>query len=457
MRSGRFLRWQWINQPAVLLVLIALLAGGIRLYRLDTPTYRIFDEGCYTEQLCQEPTLFEAAGQFEGVTDVNPEHPPLGKWMIRVGIAIFGDSALGWRVVSVLAGASTAALTAWIAFLLFGSKGWLLVAGIAMSLETLNIAMSRLANLDILVTVWVLLGFLFLVKSRALLQHQFAGSSGVRAGSSRCLLAAGLTFGAACATKWSGVLALIAAILVAYMSLRSSWTDDGVASRRRAREPDPKGAALRQLLVPFFAIPLAVYLIAAVLSGDGVITLLQRQSDMVRFQWAARFPSQDATHSYPRRVMVSAALLLLPERVFSEGGRTIRYAFIDPVILIASVVAVPYVVVRWFRLHEWVTLLLIMAVFVQSVPWLLVRSPYAYYLTPVAPFAVLLLIFALRALVVRAGERIAWIGIGVSVGVVALLFLTLAIMWPFLFGVHPLDGGDVRWTVLDGLYLGNGP
>ena len=36
----------------------------------------------------------------------NPEHPPLGKELLALGIALFGDRALGWRVMPLLSARS---------------------------------------------------------------------------------------------------------------------------------------------------------------------------------------------------------------------------------------------------------------------------------------------------------------------------------------------------------------
>ena len=36
----------------------------------------------------------------------NMEHPPLGKELIAIGMAIFGDQPLGWRFMSTIFGAS---------------------------------------------------------------------------------------------------------------------------------------------------------------------------------------------------------------------------------------------------------------------------------------------------------------------------------------------------------------
>ena len=39
-----------------------------------------------------------------GYTAPTPVHPPLGKWLIALGIRIFGMNPVGWRIGAAVAG-----------------------------------------------------------------------------------------------------------------------------------------------------------------------------------------------------------------------------------------------------------------------------------------------------------------------------------------------------------------
>ncbi|MFW7400615.1 MAG: phospholipid carrier-dependent glycosyltransferase, partial [Rothia mucilaginosa] len=102
-------RWGWLA-PA----LIVLVAGILRFYNLAHPNAIVFDETYYAKDAysyvhygyelswSKDANASFAAGHPSGLLTDSPEyvvHPPLGKWMIAAGMAIFGDNnPFGWRV-----------------------------------------------------------------------------------------------------------------------------------------------------------------------------------------------------------------------------------------------------------------------------------------------------------------------------------------------------------------------
>ena len=61
------------------------------LVRLTVPAKPFFDEIHY---------LPAARAILDLSHPANPEHPPLGKEILALGIALFGDRPLGWRIMS---------------------------------------------------------------------------------------------------------------------------------------------------------------------------------------------------------------------------------------------------------------------------------------------------------------------------------------------------------------------
>lgn len=77
---------------------IGVLAQSLFSYRLTIPTKLMFDE---THYVPAARTLIALAGPR------NIEHPLLAKEIIAGGILLFGDTSLGWRFFSTLAGTAT--------------------------------------------------------------------------------------------------------------------------------------------------------------------------------------------------------------------------------------------------------------------------------------------------------------------------------------------------------------
>jgi len=86
---------QHTREPIGWTVALTLLFLALVSVRLLIPSKPFFDEIHY---LPAARTLLELSHP------LNREHPPLGKEFIALGIAIFGDSPLGWRIMSALAG-----------------------------------------------------------------------------------------------------------------------------------------------------------------------------------------------------------------------------------------------------------------------------------------------------------------------------------------------------------------
>ena len=172
---------------------IALFALVLRLLNLGTPKGFIFDEVYYVDG-ARDYLKYGVE-----VTGADPEfvvHPPVGKWLIALGIKIFGDSEFGWRFMGALLGSVMVILIALIAQRLFRNPFLTICASALIAMDGLALVHSRTALLDIYLSFFILLATYFFVMR----WHWWAG----------------LALGLAVATKWSGLyfLALFAAIAV---------------------------------------------------------------------------------------------------------------------------------------------------------------------------------------------------------------------------------------------------
>ena len=170
---------------------IALFALLLRLLNLGTPKGFIFDEVYYVDGARDYLKYgVEVAG-------ADPEfvvHPPVGKWLIALGIKIFGDNEFGWRFMGALLGSVMVILIALIAQRLFRNNFLTISASALIAMDGLALVHSRTALLDIYLSFFVLLATYFFVMR----WHWWTG----------------LALGLAVATKWSGLyfLALFAVI-----------------------------------------------------------------------------------------------------------------------------------------------------------------------------------------------------------------------------------------------------
>ena len=166
-------------------------------------------------------------------------HPPAGKWPIALGIKVFGDEALGWRIFAALFGAAGVWLVSVIAMQLWHDRRVAWIAAGLVLLDGLWFAFSRIAMLDMFAAVWVLAALALTL-----------GDARRPAGGSRWrIVLAGVAGGMAIATKWSAIpLVLVIAFSAIGWEEKRGRAAGGGSKRARSRAPALTAAAL--LLVP---------------------------------------------------------------------------------------------------------------------------------------------------------------------------------------------------------------
>lgn len=182
--SNRLITW-------LLTLLVAAFGGLLRFVRLGEPREIVFDETYYvkdawTALLTGEPrdwpkttvidgikqpidTAF-ASGHVSGWLDTAEYvvHPPVGKWLIALGLKLFGGATniFAWRVSVAVAGTVAIILMIRVALRLFRNVPIALIAGLLMSLDGVGIVMSRTGLLDNFIMVFALGAFSLLLIHR---------------------------------------------------------------------------------------------------------------------------------------------------------------------------------------------------------------------------------------------------------------------------------------------------
>lgn len=246
---------------------IALVAAIARLFRLSHPHELVFDETYYVKEAfsflnygyegkwADDVNAAFVSGDYSGLDLSSAEyvvHPPLGKWLLALGQAIFGsDSGLGWRFASAAIGILAVVLVVRIALRLFRSPLLAALAGLAVALDGMGIVMSRTGLLDNFLAFFILAGFWAVVRdrehSRAQLAHAVAHGYLTEDGKPRdvwgpalfyrpWLLVAGVLLGMSTAVKWSGIYAVAVFGILVFV-----W---GIFARRAVGAPLFLGGAV---------------------------------------------------------------------------------------------------------------------------------------------------------------------------------------------------------------------
>lgn len=391
-------------------------AGGlIRAVHLARPP-SLFDEGFYAPDACWY--VHRSAALCGQAAEVTREHPPLAKWLIGVGIELLGYHSHGWRIAPFAAGTLTIPLLYLLARRLTGSTAAATLAAGLLAVDFLHFLQSRLAMLDVFVTMFGVAAVLFAVIDRDRL-----AAGALRSGriARPWRLAAGVAGGAAVACKWSGLGALAAVIVLAVL-WEAAAAGPGARRSRLAAQAGPLVGALALA-------PLAVYvasyadllhgsLLAAPWSSDSWWwAFARRQHAMLTQQsgLAGAQPYESPPWSWP--------LVQRPVVYFFQdtGGRYREIlALGDPLVWWPAAAAVVYTAVRWLRSRDpWAPELVIgVAVACTYLPWFVValqrQQVFLFYLLPTVPFMYLALAVAVQPLWRRLPGRLAVGGLAVA-------------------------------------------
>ncbi len=482
------LRW---GAPA----LVVLVAAVTRLWNLGHPAALVFDETFYVKDAWTLVNLgyesqwpAEADVQFNaGQTSIyltDPSfvvHPPLGKWIIGVGMLVLGpQNPVSWRIATAIIGILAVVLLMVVARVLFQSQLLATIAGFLMAIEGNAIVMSRVALLDNAVMFLALLGVFCVLLDRRWSAVRLAAWIHSRRSSGASLdwgpalwwrpwlIAAAVAFGATAAVKWSGFY-FLAGFAVYTLVV------DALARRRAGVTFWGSGTILKQGPVTFLLmVPLALVVYLAswtgwFLSDNGYDRhwaegegnawggLLSWVPTSIQSLWHfessvyAYHVGENRPHGY-RANPLTWLLMIRPTSMWYQGaglgengcewqtcGSSIT-GLANPLIWWAATAAVLYLVYRLVRYREWRVGFVLMGVAAGYLPWLLYlnRTVFQFYTIAFEPYLLLALTLVIGILLGRPDDprdqrttSIAVVAVYLAVATAASVFF-----WPLWTGMQ---------------------
>ena len=130
---------------------VALFAFTIatRLPRLDRPGAFVFDEIYYV------PDAADVLRR--GIERGGVVHPPVGKWLIAIGLRIDGFTPIGWRLAALVCGALVVVLTYAAARQVVRNRWLAAMAGVLVALDGVAYTTGRVGMLDVFVALFTMI------------------------------------------------------------------------------------------------------------------------------------------------------------------------------------------------------------------------------------------------------------------------------------------------------------
>jgi dolichyl-phosphate-mannose-protein mannosyltransferase len=454
---------------AVLTAVLGVATLVTRLWDIRYPADLVFDEAYYPPEARE---FLELGYEYNrGYTFI--VHPPLGKLLIAVGEHFFGYDSFGWRLPSAVAGTVAVVVLTRLARRLTGSTLLGLVAGLLLALDGLSFSLGRIGLLDVFLQMFVVCAVSCLVVDRDQVRAR------VRAGADRVTrrgfplgprswrLAAGVLFGCACATKWSGVYFLAFFALLSLWWDRSAWHEAGVAR--------PTVVALRRGLPgatwALGALPVLTYL--ATFTGwfrgedsqgrhwadqhpdtafpfvpGALRSLWHMHGEWLRFHNGLSTPHPWQSEPWSWLVDGRPILLWNPQGLTDpEGNQVIRYILMlgTPTLWFAFTPALVWLVWRLVARRDPSALTVGVGIAAGWLTWFvnLDRTMFVFYMAPVLPFFVLAVTLVLQDVLgaPRASVLRRRIGLAAVCLYVAAVAMTFVFFYPILTG-QPLTHAE---------------
>lgn len=480
--GGGLLRWVnahlWVVPAAVL-----VLAGAIRFWNLGAPETLVFDEVFYVRDAASQlvfgyPTSWpDELGYAFGPDEYEQMsteasyavHPPLGKWLIGIGLSLFGaTSGWGWRFAAATAGTLTVAVLMLLTHRISRSVWVASLAGLLLALEGVSVVLSRVSLLDGFLTLFALLGALFMLldhdwvsrrwRQFARHRHRSAPRFGPVFVWRPWLLAAAVSFGCAASVKWSGLYFVVAFGAVTVIS-------DAIVRRRLGIRWWLADAIARQgVITSLIALPVVVLTYLASWTGWIVTaggwgrqsgtswwsSLWAYHADMLAWHSTLQAPHPYASHPLTWLLGLRPTSMFFESSTRGEAGCTFDTCA-------AAISPIPNVLIWWGGV----------AALVWLVIWMIRRAlprKTALTLSHFAPPAAALNRGAVIALTGFVAGFVPWLitvertAVFQFYSVVFAPYLVLALtlaLWRILVSANPADRGSVRarqWLV--GGYIG---
>ena len=375
-----------ISRDWVYALSFGLIGLALRLWNLDSPKGKIFDEIYYAtnaESLLQKGVEIDSeSGLAQFIVN-----PPTGKWLIASGIKLFGNNEFGWRFAAAIVGSISIILMYFTAKKLFNNKLLSVFAASLISLDGLHLVHSRIALLDIFLLFFIQIAVL------AFLQSKYWISA--------------LTLGLACSVKWSGLYVLIA--LAFYVLILDIRKNRYLGLQFPIREMARRNLLFRFLQFGIF--PVFIYIASWFswfitntgwdrnYSSNPLFSLWHYHSEILNFH-------TKLTDSHPYSANPWSWLIQgRPTSFFYEtpkscGGASCSQEILalgTPILWWAATLALLVTIGYWVSKRDWQAEILLVVIGASYLPWFAIqeRTMFSFYAIAFEPFLLLTLVYLL--------------------------------------------------------------
>ncbi|GAA2638920.1 dolichyl-phosphate-mannose--protein mannosyltransferase [Paractinoplanes durhamensis] len=446
----------WLDPYSWLVTgVVVAIAAMLRFQHLGSPKGYVFDEVYYpTDAWDMLQHGVEWDEKIDGAAYV--VHPPLGKWLIAFGEHFFGNTEVGWRVPTAIAGTLMVLILIRVAYRLFHSIVLAGTAGMLMTLDGFQLVLSRTSLLDIFLGLFVLAAFAAMLIDRDSYRRRLLRT--LERGTEPGLLvpwwlfAAGAMFGLACGVKWSALF-----FAPFFAGLVIAWR---VQARRSAGLPGERitgdlgwGAVSMVLAGVFYLATWTGWFVTNTGwmrhdlrdHGQSEPPILGALLNLMHYHQNAYAFHSGLTTPHSRQSWPWQWLLLGRPVSFywNTGGNCGAPSCAREILLLGTPLLwwsfLPALAALvWFGLarRDWRAWAILVPVAAGLLPWFYYairdgRTMFSFYALPALPFLILAVVYVLGAIMAPPHQQLGAVFVGAYVTVIALCF---AYFYPIFVG-----------------------
>ncbi len=388
----------------------------------DSPSYL---NSTYFDEIYHARTAFEHINHVP--SHYENTHPPLGKYIIGIGIRLFGMNPFGWRFMGTLFGVLMLPLMYILGKKLFKSTAMASITMLLMAFDCMHFSQTRIATIDSYPVFFILLMYFFM--------YLFYEKAETLSFKRACLYLAlsGISFGLAISSKWIGFYAGAGLAILFFIALC-----------RRIRAKGYKALWLCALCLLFFVlVPFAIYYACyiPIHLDDGATNFFQNfwryQKHMFSYHSTLKAEHSFGSPWYTWPFVVRPIWYYGNAPLGQSGITSSIVGMGNPLLWWSGFAAIlscmGYAVYSALRRRQAygkdsrISLFVSVGFLSQLVPWMVVtRVVFIYHYFASLPFTMLALAFWLDKLRRRYtwGNRICWLFI-LAIGLVFLAFFPL--------------------------------
>ena len=385
------------------------------------PEYESYMNSSYFDEIYHARTAWE---HLNGVWPYEISHPPLGKIIISLGIALFGMTPFGWRFSGTLCGVLMLPIMYLLLMRIFRSKTVSALGTIIFASDFMHFVQTRIATIDSYAVFFILLMYLFM--------YGFYES-----GNRRDLALSGIFFGLGAASKWT--------CIYAGAGLAVIWLMYWIRSFIQNKDVLPWKEFIKNCLfclLFFVAIPCVIYYFSyipyGIAKGVGPFSkqYMQIVLDNQEFMFSYHVNVQ-AEHPYASRWyqwVLNIRPILYYLQYFNDGTRSSIAAFLNPVLCWGGLFSLFVLIYTALFRGDRKASFILVGYFAQLAPWFFIkRLTFEYHYFTSSVFLVLAIAYVFDILRLNKKNWLKW-----TIPFAAVSLALFVLFYPVLSG-YPVD------------------